>query len=179
MDIFAIAVPGGPLQVVYPDIPDNFRTRLDLQWPIYTGGRGDALERAARAERGAIEQGPGSGARGSAARDHARLLGGRDRRVKPRPCSGARSMRWTRTSRTSARAWRPGLIPPNDVSAAEAQASHQRLLSIEAVNRKAIAEADLARLDRSRRRDDRDAAAGAGPPSPARSPAVADLVAAR
>ena len=38
-------------QVVYPDIPDNYRARLDLQWPIYTGGRVDALERAARAER--------------------------------------------------------------------------------------------------------------------------------
>ena len=32
-------------------MPDNFRTRLDLQWLIYTGGRLDALERAARAER--------------------------------------------------------------------------------------------------------------------------------
>ena len=40
--------------MVYPDIPDNYRARLDLQWPIYTGGRADALERAARAERGAI-----------------------------------------------------------------------------------------------------------------------------
>src|SRR5205814_9904589 len=30
--------------------PDNLRTRLDLQWPVYTGGRLDALERAARAE---------------------------------------------------------------------------------------------------------------------------------
>jgi outer membrane protein TolC len=38
------------LQVIYPDIPDNYRTRLDLQWPIYTGGRTDALLRAARAE---------------------------------------------------------------------------------------------------------------------------------
>ncbi len=37
--------------MIYPDVPDNFRTRLDLQWPIYTGGRTDALERAARAER--------------------------------------------------------------------------------------------------------------------------------
>ena len=31
-------------------MPDNYRTRLDLQWPIYTGGRLDALERAARIE---------------------------------------------------------------------------------------------------------------------------------
>ena len=36
--------------MLYPDVPDNYRTRLDLQWPIYSGGRTDALERAARAE---------------------------------------------------------------------------------------------------------------------------------
>ena len=39
-----------------------------------------------------------------------------------------------------------GLIPPNEVSSAEAQASHQRLLALEAANQRAIAEADLARL---------------------------------
>ena len=48
-----IAQPGQPPQVIYPDVPDNYRARLDLQWPIYTGGRVDALERAARAERDA------------------------------------------------------------------------------------------------------------------------------
>ena len=47
---------GRPPQVLYPDVPDNYHTRLDLQWPIYTGGRTDALERAARAERSAIDK---------------------------------------------------------------------------------------------------------------------------
>src|SRR5262245_37596739 len=50
-------VPGavGPrLAVIYPDVPDNYRTRLDLQWPIYTSGRFDALERAASAEAAAV-----------------------------------------------------------------------------------------------------------------------------
>ncbi len=50
VDEFGIAVPGQGLRVIYPDIPDNYRARLDLQWPIYTFGRTDALERAARAE---------------------------------------------------------------------------------------------------------------------------------
>ena len=51
-------VPGatGQLRVLYPDVPDNLRTRIDLQWPIYSGGRTDALERAARAEADAIGQ---------------------------------------------------------------------------------------------------------------------------
>ena len=47
-------IPGG--QVIYPDVPDNFRSRLDLQWPIYTGGRTAALTRAAAAETSAIAQ---------------------------------------------------------------------------------------------------------------------------
>src|SRR5690606_11722577 len=47
---FVFAGPDGRPRVLYPDVPDNYRTRLDLQWPIYTGGRADALERAARAE---------------------------------------------------------------------------------------------------------------------------------
>ena len=47
---FLVPQPTGVPRVLYPDLPDNYRTRLDLQWPIYNGGRTDALERAARAE---------------------------------------------------------------------------------------------------------------------------------
>ena len=36
--------------IVLPDIPDNFTSRLSFQWPIYTVGPIDALERAALAE---------------------------------------------------------------------------------------------------------------------------------
>jgi outer membrane protein len=39
-----------------------------------------------------------------------------------------------------------GLVPPNDASSADAQASRQRLLAIEAATQRAIAEADLRRL---------------------------------
>lgn len=42
--------PNGQLRVIYPDIPDNYRTRVELVWPVYTASRTDALERAARAE---------------------------------------------------------------------------------------------------------------------------------
>ncbi len=50
---FGIVQPLQGVKIIYPDVPDNFRTRIDLQWAIYTGGRTDALERAARAERDA------------------------------------------------------------------------------------------------------------------------------
>ncbi len=142
---FSIAFPGRAPQVVYPDIPDNYRSRIDLQWPIYTGGRADALARAARAERGAI------GKDLDAARADLRLeitrafwavVTARDTAdVIQRSVDVALvHVRDVRARLAS------GLIPPNDVSSAEAQASHQRLLALEALTQLAIAEADLRRL---------------------------------
>jgi outer membrane protein TolC len=47
---YGLFTPARGFQVIYPDVPDNFRTRLDMQWPIFTSGRADALVRAATAE---------------------------------------------------------------------------------------------------------------------------------
>ena len=33
VDVFGILLPTGELRVVYPDIPDNYRTRFDIQSP--------------------------------------------------------------------------------------------------------------------------------------------------
>ena len=74
--------PVGPAKVIYPDIPDNFRTRLDFQWPIYTFGRVDALERAAQAEAGASGLDLEAGQQRPEARDHARVLGDRHRHAR-------------------------------------------------------------------------------------------------
>src|SRR5687767_14262724 len=49
VDEFGVPQPNGQLRVIYPDIPDNYFTRAAFQWPIYTAGRLDALERAAEA----------------------------------------------------------------------------------------------------------------------------------
>ena len=54
---FAVPGSGGLARIIYPDIPDNYFTRVSLQWPIYTAGRTGALERAAEAEARAREQG--------------------------------------------------------------------------------------------------------------------------
>ena len=174
VDIFAIRAPGGPLQVVYPDIPDNFRARLDVQWPIYTGGRSDALERAARAERTAI------GKDLEAARADLKLeitraywaaVTAADTEVVLR-----RSLDAVEAHLADVRArLDQGLVPPNDVSSAAAQAAHQRLLAIEATNLRGIAQADLARLI------GRDSATVATPPAfvppPASETTVAELIA--
>jgi outer membrane protein TolC len=142
---FSIALPGRAPQVVYPDIPDNYRTRLDLQWPIYTGGRAGALEGAARAERGAI------GKDLEAARADLRLEITRAfwAVVTARDTEAVlnRSLEVMAVHVKDVRArLASGLIPPNDVSSAEAQASRQRLLTLEAATQRAIAEADLSRL---------------------------------
>jgi len=142
---FSITFPLRAPQVVYPDIPNNYRTRLDLQWPIYTGGRTGALEEASRAERGAI------GKDLEAARADLQLeitrafwavVTARETAtvIKTSVEVALAHVRDVRARLAS------GLVPPNDVSSAEAQSSHQRLLAIEASTQLAIAEADLRRL---------------------------------
>ncbi len=37
VDEFGIQLPNNQFRVIYPDIPDNYRSRLDVQWPLYTG----------------------------------------------------------------------------------------------------------------------------------------------
>jgi outer membrane protein TolC len=145
VDVFAISAPLRPPQIVYPDIPDNYHARLDLQWPIYTGGRADALERAAAAERSA------AGADLDAARADLRLEITRAfwALVTARDTEAvlARSLDAINAQVTDLRnRFAQGLIPPNDVSSAEAEAAHQRLLAVEAANLRATAEADLRRV---------------------------------
>src|SRR6478672_11627224 len=45
----------GQVVTIYPDVPDNLRSRVDLNWPVYSAST-DALERAAEAERQATEE---------------------------------------------------------------------------------------------------------------------------
>ena len=110
----------------------TIRARLDLNWPVYSGGRTDALERAAEAEAPGDRGGHCRGALRPAARDHACLLGARVRdRIRARR-SRARSTASAPTSRDLRSRFDQGLIPPNDVLSAEAQQSRQRVLAIEA-----------------------------------------------
>jgi outer membrane protein TolC len=48
---FGIGSPGQPTRILYPGSSENYGARLALNWPVYSGGRNDALERAAAAER--------------------------------------------------------------------------------------------------------------------------------
>lgn len=142
---FSFPGPTGVPRVLYPDAPNNYRTRLDLQWPIYNGGRSDALERAARAEASA------AGAEVAAAQADLRLEVARAfwALVTARASSAVleRSLARAQANVNDVRQrLSAGLVPPNEVASAEAQESRQRMLLIETRNQSDQSSAELARL---------------------------------
>jgi outer membrane protein TolC len=142
---FTIAMPGQPSRVLYPDVPDNYHARVDLQWPIYTAGRLAALERAAGGERAAAEldvEAARADARLEAARAFwALVTAGETEETLAKALESTEAHVRDLRSRLD-----QGLIPPNEVLSAEAQLSRQRVLAIEARNLRGVAEADLRRV---------------------------------
>lgn len=146
--VLPFTVPGGPLglpRVLYPDVPDNYSSRLDLQWPIYNGGRTDALARAARADAAA------AAADVSVAQADLRLEVARAfwAVVTARAAVEVLDQGVSRSQANVAdvrQRFMAGLVPPNEVASAEAQESRSRMLAIEARNQRDGAAADLARL---------------------------------
>jgi outer membrane protein len=142
---FGVLLPNGALRLIYPDIPDNYRGRVDLQWPIYTGGRVDALVRAAEAEVHATTSDL------DAARADLRL------EITRAYWALASAMEAVRVLEESVRRAEAhvgdvrvrlenGIVPPNEVLSAEAQRSHQQLLLIEVRNQREQMAAELRRL---------------------------------
>jgi outer membrane protein TolC len=132
-------------RVLYPDVPDNFRTRIDLQWPIYSGGRIDALERAARTEAHALEQD--------------RLTAQADLRLEITRAfwsivTAGATVQVLEDSVAIVEAHladvrnrlNVGLVPPNEVLSTEAQRSREQVLLIEARNLLESSRTDLRRL---------------------------------
>ena len=147
VDVFGIPLPDGRLRVVYPDIPDNYRTRVDGTWLLYAGGRTESLMEAARADAAA------------AARDVAAIeadLRFEVTRAYWSAVTAAESARAVEQAleRTDAHLkdlrvrLEQGLIPPNEVLTAEAQRSRQQVQVIEARNASEMAIAELRRLSR-------------------------------
>ncbi len=144
VDENTLVLPNQPVRALYPDAPNNYRARMDLQWPIYTAGRQAALRRAAGAERAA------AGFDVAAARLDARLEAARafwalvtatqTAAVVQRALDALDGHLGDLRSRLE-----QGLLPPNDVLTAEAQRAHQQLLAIEARNLRLVAKADLRR----------------------------------
>ena len=145
VDEVGFGQPDGTERVFWPDVPDNWRTRLDLQWPVYTGGRARALERAAVAEREA------SGRDLQNARADLRLETTRAFWALVTATESVRvveqSVRRVEAQLSDVRAqYDAGFRPPNDVLTVESQVSRQRTLLIQARNQRDAARAELARL---------------------------------
>jgi len=145
VETFGVLLPNNQLRVIYPDVPDNYRSRLDLQWPIYTAGRLDALERAARIEATASSDDVATARRDLAleiARAYWALVS----------ASASVSVVEESVRRVDAHLQdvrnqlASGLVPPNDVLTVETQESRQRMLAIQARGNRDVAAAELARL---------------------------------
>lgn len=145
VEAFGVLLPNNQLRIIYPDVPDNYRTRLDLQWPIYTAGRIDALERAAQTDAAAIDS-------DLAAARHD--LGLEITRAYWALVTATESVRVVDEAVVRINAHlqdvrnqlAAGLVPPSDVSSVEAQQSRQRLLAVQARVTRDVAESELARL---------------------------------
>ena len=142
---FVVPSPTGTPRLLYPDVPDNYRTRLDLQWPIYNGGRTDALERAARADASAATLDAAS-AQADLRLEVTRAFWAV---VTAQSTTGVLKQSLARAEQhveDVRQRFAVGLVPPNEIAAAQAQESRQRMLLIEAENQRALGSAELARL---------------------------------
>ena len=142
---FGVPNPSGGVRIIYPDIPDNVRSRLDLQWPIYTGGRLQALVRASRSDTSATAE------ERATARADLRLEITRSywAVITARASHDVLQQALERTTAhlTDVRnQLKVGLVPPSDVLSVEAQQARQRMLSIEAANLLDTASAEFRRL---------------------------------
>src|SRR6187455_465031 len=142
---FSIPSPVGIPLLVYPDVPNNYTTRLEMRWPIYTGGRTDALERAARAEAeamGAERQAAQADLRLEVTRAYWALVTARAS-LDVLEQGVARSQAHVNDANQRFMA---GLVPPNEVSSAAAQEARARMMAIEARTQRDVTSAELARL---------------------------------
>ena len=135
----------GQIINIYPDVPDNFRTRVDLNWPVYSAGRTDALERSAEAERKATEEDIVA-ARADLRLEITRAFWALVSAIESEHVLARALDTIGAHVRDLHSRFDQGLIAPNEVLIAEAQQSRQRVLSIEATNLRGVSDADLRRL---------------------------------
>jgi len=142
---FGFPTPDGRLNILYPDVPDNFSSRVGAQWPIYTAGRLDALERAAFAEAnaaGADIDTTRADLRFEVTRAYWAVATSREA-VRVLQESVSRADAQVRDARQRLDV---GLVPPSDVLTFEAQRSSEELQLIEATNQLESTLIDLRRL---------------------------------
>jgi outer membrane protein len=145
VDEFRVPNPAGGLRLIYPDLPNNVRSRIEVQWPINTGGRTLALTRAAAADADALSQDRET-ARADLKLDVTRAYWAV---VTARAALGVVTQALERTDAHLGDVRNQlsvGLVPPSDVLSIEAQRARQQLLVIEARGILESTSADFRRL---------------------------------
>ena len=142
---FGLPQPNGTVSTLFPDIPNNFRVRAELGVPIYTSGKTEATIDAARADLRAAEADTKTAeedVRLETVNAYWTLVRAREL-VSVLTAGLERTDAWVGDVRARLDA---GILPPSDLSSAQAQRAHENVLLIEARNAAALAEIDLARL---------------------------------
>jgi len=143
---FAIIYPGSISPVtIYPNLPNNTRTRLDLSVPIYTGGRLQNTISAAEAERTAVSLDGQAGAADLALETAAAywfLLTARseERTLREGIASYEAHLKQTRDRESV------GMAARNDVLSVLVERDRAELARLRAANFAGTADANLARL---------------------------------
>jgi outer membrane protein len=131
--------------VIFPDVPNNYRFRAEVDVPLYTAGRVDALVASARAD----EQATAADLRASeqdvridVARAYWGLVSARDNvRVLQQALDRADAYVRDVKARVDA-----GVLPPNDLLSAQAQRARESVALIRAANDAAVAQVALGLL---------------------------------
>jgi outer membrane protein TolC len=142
---FSIPDGQGGTRVLYPNIPNLYRARVEFLAPIYSFGRVESNVAAANADvvgAAAERRGAESDARLDVIRAYWTLSTVRESE-KVLVESLARTDAWVADVKARAES---GLLPPNDVQSAQAQRARQYVRLLQARNEASLAQLDLARL---------------------------------
>jgi outer membrane protein len=145
VDEFGVRQPDGTTGIIFPDVPNNVRTRAELGVPLLTSGRVRSAVDAARADVRAIEADTRAAAadvRLEASRAYWTLAMARER-MKVLEAGLARMDAWVGDVQARVNA---GVLPPNDVLSAQAQRARDNVQVIQARAAAQGAELELARL---------------------------------
>lgn len=137
--------PNGISRILFPDIPNNYRVRSEVDVPVYTAGRVsnsvDAAQADARAA-GADLRTTDQDVRLDVVRAYWALVTSREA-VTVLEESVQRMDTWVEDVRARVET---GILPPNDLQSAQAQRAHQNVQLIQARNFAALSQIQLARL---------------------------------
>jgi outer membrane protein TolC len=141
----SVPLPGGGSQVIYPNIPDNYQSRLGVSMPLYTGGRVSGTTAAAEHERTAAAHDVASGTGDTtleAQSAYWNLVAGREeeRVLREAIASYEAHIKETRDREQL------GLAARNDVLAVQVDRDRAELERLRAANAAEIANADLQRI---------------------------------